>query len=55
MTNWRKVTQTENKMRLHMIKMRALFLERPELAKPLLAMRNLRMYKAFRKLYMYHV
>jgi len=44
------MTERNNKKRLDLIKQRAAFLNRPYLAKPLLAMRNLLMFRAFRSI-----
>ncbi len=47
---WREIIKTNNKKRINLIKQRAAFRERPYLAKPLLAMRNLLMFRAFRSI-----
>lgn len=47
---WRALTEKNNKRRLDLIKQRAAFRERPYLKKPLLAMRNLLLFKAFRSI-----
>ena len=47
---WRFEVNRKNKQRLSLIKQRAAFRERPYLAKPLLAMKNLLLFKAFRSI-----
>ena len=45
---WKSHVNRQNCHRISLIRQRAAFQERPYLAKPLLAMRNILLYKAFR-------
>ena len=47
---WRRTVETKNRHRINLIKQRAALEDRPYLAKPLLAMRNLLLYRAFRSI-----
>ena len=47
---WRSTVAKKNFHRISLIRQRAAFHERPYLAKPLLAMRNLLVFKAFRSI-----
>lgn len=47
---WKLILDTNNKRRISLIKQRAAIREKPSLAKPLLAIRNLLMFKAFRSI-----
>lgn len=50
MCAWKIVVDQKNRQRLNLIKQRAALSDKPYLAKPLLAMRNLLIFKAFRSI-----
>ena len=47
---WRRTVDTKNRHRINLIKQRAALEDRPYLAKPLLAMRNMLLFRAFRSI-----
>jgi hypothetical protein len=52
-TDWRGYLKYANKTRIDSVTMRASFIDRPYLAKPLLMLRNQLQFKAFKKLLFY--
>jgi len=48
--SWKRVVERKNRQRMNLIKQRATLMDRPYLAKPLLAMRNFLLFKAFRSI-----